>query len=257
MKTLIINIISLVILIFLLCSCVVPSEVEKGASTKPEITLQFASLNLGNLKIRIEKKHLSNLARTLKNERVEVLTVQELSRYPGVSTRVDFIDELSGQTEWRNAFGEMANISGKQMGNAVFSSYPIVSYYNQTFDNFQSTQFEAALEVMIDAGVRTIKVVSAQLPSKSTTDEQIQCIKSITKSASNKTDQLFVIAGNLPSSNIVRKENSLNEVMLSKPTNRITPRIWYSTNTSIRVLNSRVVETELGNLIIAEIGLFQ
>lgn len=257
MKTFIINNISFIAIIILVYSCVPTSGLEKSTSTKPEIIIQVASLNLGNLNRRIENKNINDLVKTLKSEKVELLAVQELTRYPGVLTRIDFVNELSKQTEWQNAFGEMANLSGRQTGNVIFSSYPIISYHNQTFDNVQSADFEAALEATVDAGVRTITVVSTQLPNNSTTDEQSQCIKIIINSVSGKTDPLMIITGNLPSSDMIRNTNSLNEAKLSNSVKGTTPKIWYSTDASIRLLNSRAVETELGKLIIAELGLFK
>jgi hypothetical protein len=255
MKKIITNKISLLIVAVLLCSCVPASDFEKGI--KPEATLQFASLNLGNLSRRIEKKNIDDLVKTLKNEKVEVLAVQELTRYPGVSTRVDFVNEFSKQSEWGSAFGEMANLSGKQTGNVVFSFYPIVSYHNQTFDKIQSAHFEAALEAMVDAGVHTITVVSAQLPNGSSADEHAECIKLINTSASGKSNPLIIIAGNLPSSDRIRKANSLNEVKSTISGKGTVPKIWYSADASLQLLNSRIVETELGRLIIAELGIFK
>jgi len=158
------------VLVFWDCPLIQPKS-EKAFARKPEIILQIASLNLGNFNKRIEKKYIVELAKVLKREQVDVLTVQGITRYPGVPTRVDFINELSVQTDWRNAFGEMMNISGRQTGNAVFSSYPILSQHNQTFDHLKTASFEAALHASIDAGVHSLTVVSVQMPPKATAEE--------------------------------------------------------------------------------------
>jgi hypothetical protein len=238
-------------------SCAPSSEAEKDIKGKPEITFQFASLSLGNLNRRIEKKNINELVRLLKNEKVEILAVQELSRYPGVSTRVDFVDEFGKQTEWASAFGEMANLAGKQTGNVVFSFYPIISQNNRKFDNIHSANFEAALEATVDAGVRTITVVSAQIPAKASTEEQSVCIRSMNDQAAGKSPSLILISGNLPSSDKIRKANSLSEIEPPNSARGSIPKVWYTKDPSIRLMNSRIIETDLGKILIAEIGLFK
>ena len=230
---------------------------EKEVAQKPEITLHIASLNLGTFKKRIMHKNIVNLANVLKREQVEVLAVQEISRYPGVATRVDFVDELSARTDWRNAFGEMMNISGRQTGNAVFSSYPILSHHNQSFEHLKSASFEAALRATIDAGVRTLDVICIQMPPKVSVEDEVQCIRLITASNHGGSNQTTVITGNLPTSEAIRNSNSFSKVPQSESAMGSTPSVWYSANASFQLLSSHTVETELGKLIITQLGLFR
>ncbi len=244
------------VLVFWGCPSI-PLKGEKEITQKPEIILHIASLNLGNFNKRIEQKYIVELAKVLKREQVEVLAVQGISRYLGVASRVDFVDELSAKTDWRNAFGEMMNISGRQTGNAVFSSYPILSQHNQTFDHLKTASFEAALQATIDAGVHSLVVVSVQMPPKATAEEEAQCIRLIAASNSDGSSQTTVITGNLPSSEAVHTLNSFNEVLQFESARGTTPSVWYSANASSQLLASRIVETELGRLIIAQLGLFR
>jgi endonuclease/exonuclease/phosphatase family metal-dependent hydrolase len=239
---------------FLLYGCPVPPGAEK--ESKPEITLKIASINLGNFKKRMEKKYITGLVKRLKNEKIEVLAVQEVTRYPGVATRTDFIDELKNQTEWRSVFGEMANLSGRQTGNAVLSAYPIISNYNRSFDEIKSAQFQAALLAIVDAGVGTITVVSATLPDRSSEDETMQCIRMINGSLSDR-ERGAIISGNLPSSESIRRANSFLDVSPSKHRNKSEPIVWYSAGGRIKLIGSKSVETEFGRLIIVEIGLLR
>jgi hypothetical protein len=235
----------------------VPPKGEKEFARKPEIILYIASLNLSNFNKRIEQKYIVDLAKILKREQVEVLAVQGISRYPGIATRIDFVDELSAQTDWRNAFGEMMNISGRQTGNAVFSSYPILSQHNQTFDHLKTASFEAALQTTIDAGVRSLVVVSVQMPPKATAEEEAQCMRLITASNLNGSNQTTVITGNLLSSKAVRTSNSFTEIPHSEFAVGTIPNVWYSANASFQLLASHTVETGFGMLIIVQMGLFR
>jgi hypothetical protein len=244
------------VLVFWGCPSV-PRKGEKEIVRKPEIIFYIASLNLGNFNKRIEQKNIIELAKVLKREQVEVLAVQGISRYLGVVSRVDFVNELSVQTDWRNAFGEMMNISGRQTGNAVFSSYPILSQHNQTLDHLKTASFEAALQATIDVGIRSLVVVSVQIPPKATEEEEAQCIGIITASNPDGNNQTTVITGNLSSSEAVRTSNSFTEVLQSEFDRGTTPSVWYSANASFQLLASRTVRTELGSLIIAQLGLFR
>jgi hypothetical protein len=230
---------------------------KKEIARKPEIILRIASLNLGFFNKRIEQKYIVELAKVLNREQVEVLAVQGISRYPGVATRIDFVDELSAKTDWQNAFGEMMNVSGCQTGNAVFSSYPILSQHNQTFDHLKTASFEAGLQATIDAGIRSLVVVSVQLPAKATMEEKAQCMQLVAASNSDESNLTTVITGNLSSLEAVHTINSFTEVPQSESAIRTTPSIWYSANVSFHLLASHIVETELGKLIIAQLGLFR
>jgi endonuclease/exonuclease/phosphatase family metal-dependent hydrolase len=242
--------------IFYGCPSMSP-KTEKETARKMDMTVFVASLNLNNFSKRIEKKHILELVKILKRDQIEILAVQGISRYPGVATRIDFVDEVSAKTEWRSAFGEMMNISGRQTGNGVFSSYPILSQYNQSFDQIRSAQYEAALEATIDAGVCPLKVTSVHMPLKISTEEQLQCVKLIAPMIPEENIQARIITGNLPPWDTFRSVHSYAEVSQSESAKSAVPRVWYSTNTSIQFLASYVVEAELGKLIIVKIGLFR
>jgi hypothetical protein len=256
MKTISVRASILAWVILYLCSCTTPPKAEKEAVPKqPEITIQVASINLANLKKRIDRNNIIELAKILKSEQVEVLAVQGISRYPGISARVDFVNELSVKTDWYNVFGEMLNISGKQTGNAIFSVYPILSHQNISWERIITTSFDAALQATIDAGARSLTFVSTQLPPKATAKEQAQCSKLIAAMNSDTNDQLAIVAGNMPTDEIICTANSFAAVPSLESAKSTISRIWYSANTSIQLLASRSVATELGTLVIAQFGL--
>jgi len=258
LKTISLQAFILTLAILFLCSCTTPPKAEKEAiRNKPEITIQIASINLANLKKRIERKNIIELVKILQNEQVDILAVQGISRYPGIASRVDFVNELSAKTEWRNVFGEMLNISGRQTGNAIFSVYPILSHQNFSWDRVKPRSIETALQATVDAGVRSLIVVSTQLPPKATANEQAQCAKLIAAMNPDTANQLTIVTGNMPTEEIIRTTNSFAEVPPPKFAKGTISRIWYSANTSIQLLASRSMETELGTLVIAQFGLLR
>ena len=246
----------LLVALVYLQGCTTPPKTEtESIPSKPEITIQIASINLALFNKRLEQKYITELSKILKNEQIEVLAVQGISRYPGIAARVDFVNELSAKTEWRNVFGEMTNISGKQTGNAVFTVYPILSHENLSWEKVITTSFDAAVQATIDAGARSLTVVSTQLPAKATANEQAQCSTLIASMNADTINQPTIVTGNLPMEKKVRAAHSFAEVPLPQSSKGSTSRIWYSENTTIQLLGSRSVETELGTLVIAQFGL--
>jgi hypothetical protein len=237
----------------LLWGCPEPTKIERGRNSKPEMVLQIAALDMSGLNKRIEKKNIEDLAKILRREKVDILAVQGVSRYPGVSTRIDFIEAISERMEWRNSFGEISDISGKQTGNSVLSFYPIISRYNRTFDDIKSAQFEGALETVVDAGVLPILVVSARLPQEAGNEE---CVKRIIASAEDRKGALVLITGNLKLDGIGQYRDSYSEIKITSA-GEVVPKIWHSIGGQADFIRSRIVKTDLGVVVIAELALFK
>jgi endonuclease/exonuclease/phosphatase family metal-dependent hydrolase len=221
---------------------------------KPEITIRVASIDLARVRKRIDKKDILSLAQIVKNEGIEVLAVQNISRYPGMTSRVDFVDELSARSDMRNVFGEMINNSGRQTGNAIFSLYPILTNRNQSFEKIKSASFEAALEAVVDAGVQSLSVVSTQFPDKASKDDQERCLKLILDMNPNPEKHPMIIAGNLPPA---MKATSSFEEVEAPEMKSMAGSLWFCSRRTLRILNSNTVETDLGRIAVARFGLYR
>ncbi len=232
----------------------------KTASKEPDLTLQVASLNLSGFNKRFEKNEISKFSRLLKKEQVDVLSVQNITRYPGVESRVDFVNELVARSEMRYSFGEMVNSSGRQSGNGIFSLFPMRNTHNDAFDGVRSATFEAALQASVDGGVKDVIVVSTTLPPKAPESDQSECLHAITSKSVALPGQPMIVTGNLPSSVDIKEKSSYVEVAESaKKENEKDPhtRIWFSKEGSLKLLGTRTVETEFGPMVIAQFGLFR
>ncbi|HVN47656.1 MAG TPA: hypothetical protein VMU30_02425 [Bacteroidota bacterium] len=238
------------LLLFYGCSSTTPPKAEiqsPSAPSKPEMSLQVATLNLASLNKRIEHKDIVRLAKILKKEHIEVLAVQNITRYPGLTTRTDFVTELSKQTDWSNVFGEMANANGKQTGNAVFSFYPILSHHTQSFDGVASALFESAVWAMIDAGARSVMMISAALPMKASFEDQKKCIAMLSALNGDDKKQLMILCGNLPQEESVCTSAGFEEEALADRPAKV--RLWHSQHPQVKMFNTRCLETDLGTII--------
>ena len=237
------------------------SSVEKRTEAAPSTiasTLQVATLNLSSLNRRLERKDVTQLAKILRREQVDIVAVHGITRYPNVSTRIDFVKELSAQTDMRNVFGEMVNNSGRQTGNAVFSTYPILSNHNQPFDGVKSASFEAALQTTIDGGASSVTVVSALLPSKVTAEDEAKCLRMIAALNPDENPMPMVVAGNLPASESARVQYGFSDaatLLAGRKPDGVS--VWYSGNGLFRPMSTRAIQTDLGPLLVAQFGLYR
>jgi endonuclease/exonuclease/phosphatase family metal-dependent hydrolase len=244
------------LVLFYGCPSITPPKVEipQAVPSKPEMTLQVATLNLAPNNKRIERKDIIRLAKLLKKEQVEILVVQNITRYPDLTTRTDFVTELSKQTDWRNVFGEMSNANGRQTGNAVFSFYPILSHRMQQFDGVKSALFESAVWATVDAGTRSVMMVSAVLPQKAQLEDQKKCVAILSSLNNGDPKQFMILGGNLPQEEAVCRAAGFQEETLSnQPT---ATRLWYSDHPQLKMLNTHIVETEFGTIIVAQAAIY-
>lgn len=218
------------------------------APPKPEIQLTVASLNLTNLNKRIERPDVQRLWQILKAEKVEVLAIQNLSRYPGVATRVDLLQELSKLADWRQAFGETVDFSGRQVGNAVLSAYPIRSNANEPFKGIRSAVNEGSLHAVIDGGVRDLLVVSVHIPPKASAADQAACVKSLRASLGDAR-MPTIVGGNLPA-----KADGFTPV---EGASSSTTRVMFDGNGVLQPSATRTVDTPLGPVVVVIFDLYR
>jgi len=249
-----------VLLLIAGCSAPTTQKNATNAPREPDLTLQVASLNLSGFGKRFEKNEINKFSRSLKKEQIDILSVQGITRYPGVESRVDFVNELVAKSDMRYTFGEMFNNSGRQSGNAIFSSYPMRNTHNDAFDGVRSATFEAALQASVDGGVKDVIVVSTTLPPKAPEADESACIGLIEKKSVALPNQPMIVTGNLPLSTSVRDKGSYEDV--AEPSKKgkepdAHTRIWFTNDGSLKLLGTRTVETEFGPMLVAQFGLFR
>lgn len=249
------------ILFFSACSA--PSKVSKTepeAPPQPTLTtsIKMACIDLSKFGKRIEKKDIERFAGILKREQIEILAVQGITRYPNVKTRIDFVGELASQADMRHAFGESTDIMGRQLGNAVFSVYPIRSNQKKEFD-VPSAFSEYALHVAIDAGARDVTVVSSGLPANAPVEDLSQCVRTIA-GLRNTAEMPFIVSGNLPGLQQVRNAEAFTDIQAALPEGtgkQLTSRLWYVHRDLFRLMQARIVKTDFGVMTVADFGLYQ
>lgn len=234
-----------------------PQEVVPAKPTISGLALKIGSLNLSNLSKKIEFKDVEYLKNVIEQDSIDILAIQGITRYPELNTRTDLIDELQKLTNFRKAFGENINLSGRQTGNVIFSEYPILFYDNTYYEGIKSTKFEAVLHAQIDCGVETVVIFNTLLPEKASIEEQTFCIKTISILRKMYQNYPVIVLGNLPSSNILRELGNFEGATVTKGKNGSDNiyRVWFNGKGLLNQQNGKIVDTRLGQLMVIEFQL--
>jgi len=217
----------------------------------PDIVIKFATIDISKHVKKIEMNDIQIFARQLKNDSIDILTMQGITRYPELKNRVDIVDELSKETEMRKSFGETINLGGRQNGNGVFTIYPIRSSDNLQFDKIKSTGFEAAMQTIVDCGTQNIVVVSTQITEKATMADQISIIKSLEQLPQQFQSYPIIISGNIDSDKLLDK---FNAIKIRK--NSDSPGIWFAANGTLKILDEQISPSVFGKMSIVIFGIF-
>ena len=251
-----------VILAIIISGCPPAHEVKKEEPPplpvvkKPPVAgfdITIGSLNISRLSKRIEQTDVRDLADLLSKEKIDILTIEGLSRYPDIASRVDIVDELAREAEMHHAFGETINISGRQGGNAILSLYPIRSNENTHYEGIRSNGFEAALLATIDCGVADVVVVVTLLPEKTSPEDLTVYTSKLNVIPESFPGHPIIISGNLPNSGTSHSVTKFETVPVAS---NDTPTWWYSSDSSLKFLGQDVRPSSLGTVVMARFSIF-
>jgi len=253
---------TLIVLTLVFVSCSSTKEIKKEEAPPPapvkkplvpEIIIQVASLDLSKHSGRIGKDDVQKLSDIIRKFKIDILALQGITRYPELKTRIDAVDELANQTGMRHAFGENITVNGRQVGNAIFSNYPMKSDTSTQFTGLLSANFESELQAIIDCGVRDVIVVSANLPENTGMTDQVACVNQLSALNEFYIDTPIIVTGNLPRTDEVKQFARYSEARI----NGKALYLWYSRGGLLKSLNVQVENSDLGTLIITEFGIFR
>ncbi len=238
--------------VFIVISCTpqLPT-IQQTPEITPQLqvyTVRVATFNYASLSKKLEQRDIQLLVKIFKDEQVDIISVQNISRYPQIPSRIDFVTEVSKQLDVRSIFSEMVTSGGKQLGNAIFTTYPIISQHTITFETIEPTSFDAALKVLIDIGYTTIGIVSIQLPNNITRTKSERCLAKVL--SDDIHSQPIIATGNLPQNSITIEQFKFMNAWEEKNSN--TLRIWYNSLPNYTVKNTKTFQTQFGKVVVCE-----
>jgi hypothetical protein len=221
----------------------------------PEVFVRVASIDLSSVPRKIEKKDIESIAGLMKKENIDILSVQGITRYPELKNRIDVFEEIAAATDMRKVWGENITFSGRQIGNAVFSTYPIRSHVTTGYKGIASANYESALQAVVDCGLREVIVVSSRLPADATAADITTCLSAIETINREYAGMPIILSGNLPSGK--PPEGNAGYQAVPGPASSVAPKIWYSSDGSLLLKLHHVSETSLRPVTVTEFGIFR
>ncbi len=247
------------ILLIILAGCTASRETapppketrpQPAVRRSPEIVIKIASLDVSSRPVEPDK--IARLASILRADTVDIVSLQGVTRYPDLVTRTDIVEELSSRAGMRAVFGETINLSGRQGGNAILSVFPIMSNENTHYSGMGGSDFEAALQAVIDCGIETLVMVSTRLPDRPTLADQSVAVNALSAFNNLYINHPIILSGNLPRSDALRAIASYNDARPVLP--EYAPRIWYSKN-GLKLLGVKSQNSDFGPLVEARFGI--
>jgi hypothetical protein len=218
------------------------------------ITVQLAALDLAHHSGRIERADIEKFAAVIRREKIDILAIQGITRYPGVATRVDFVETFGAVAEMRQAFGETANMNGRVGGNAVFSIFPINANTTTHYAEAQGLGFESALQAIVDCGVRDLVIVSTRLPDKTDPAIETDAMTTYTTFWTTYLNRPIILCGNLPHGEVIQPPAAYADGSLRQGD---APRLWYTNDGVLTLHGTRAERTNLGALLITQVAIQQ
>ncbi|HUN66504.1 MAG TPA: hypothetical protein VMW43_10415 [Bacteroidota bacterium] len=251
----------LAVLLLLVSGCPAPEAVRKEAPppspagktpSAPEMSFILGTLDLSGYHGRIEDSSIAAFAKTVQGEKIDILAVEGITRYPGVATRTDFVDRFAAAAGMRTAFGETITLNNRQGGNAVFSLFPIDSLVNTHYTEMDGIGFEAVLQAVIDCGLRDVVVASTHLPEKPGVAEETSALGTISVFATIYPRTPVIVSGNLPHTAVMNPPAAFVPLPVRHPD---APSLWYTRDSSLTVRDARSEKTVFGRLLIVDFDL--
>ncbi len=126
-------------------------------------TLRVMSYNI-HVGVGMDKKlDLQRIADVIKNEKPDLVGLQEVDRGVKRTEGKDEIAELAKMTEMHSAFAHNLDYQGGQYGVAILSRYPITKIDHRKYENKRVAERRGMLRVELDVAGRTLNFVTTHL----------------------------------------------------------------------------------------------
>ncbi len=150
-------------LLFILALLFVVSPAPRAGTATGRVRLRVMSYNI-HVGIGMDKKlDLARIAEVIKQQRADIVGLQEVDRGVERTGRVDEIRELARLTGMDYAFAHNLDYQGGQYGVAVLSRFPILAIDHQRFANRRERERRGFIRVEVEVAGRRLNFVTTHL----------------------------------------------------------------------------------------------
>jgi endonuclease/exonuclease/phosphatase family metal-dependent hydrolase len=154
---------SLILALLFAAPTVPPHCAVRAEPLRGRVRLNVMSYNI-HVGIGMDKKlDLARIAEVIKQQRVDVVGLQEVDRGVERTGRVDEIKELARLTGMDYAFAHNLDYQGGQYGVAVLSRFPILAIDHRRYANRRERERRGFIRVEVEVGGRRLNFVTTHL----------------------------------------------------------------------------------------------
>ncbi len=179
---------------FFLLSCSTTKEAATKAAAPPKPLTTFKVMSLNTVHALKSKSDVRRFVQWIKTIAPDVLALQEIDVPLEDKPGFDAPAEVAKQAEMYRFFGMARYWSGKNSGNALFSTYPILSSRVEQLPVSKGKVRRSLAYGVVDLGVRSVAFASTELDDQSAAEREWQA-KAIVNLAQRDSEFPLVVCG--------------------------------------------------------------
>jgi endonuclease/exonuclease/phosphatase family metal-dependent hydrolase len=165
-----------------------------STTTRSPATLRVMTYNIHHGEGTDGKVDLARIAQLIKDNKIDLVALQEVDRRAARTGKRDFVAELSALTGMTNAFGKNIDLEGGEYGNAILSRYPIEKTTNYHLPKIVPGEQRGLLTAMIPTPAGKVLFCSVHLDHRRPEQDRLASIDAI-RSTLKSRNNLIIVAG--------------------------------------------------------------
>ncbi|MBA4148220.1 MAG: endonuclease/exonuclease/phosphatase family protein [Verrucomicrobia bacterium] len=159
-------------------------------------TIRVMTYNLHHGRGLDGKVDIARQAEVIKQERADIVALQEMDRVVERSGRVDQIGELARLTGMNFFWDKNINFQGGEYGNGLLSRFPILQQTNTHYKMIHPNEQRGLMQVVLDVNGRKLLVMNTHIDYRGDIDEErLMNVKEIKEAADRARDIPLIIMG--------------------------------------------------------------
>ena len=155
----------------------------------------------------VDKKiDVDRIAQLIKEEKADIVAIQEVDRGVERSKKIDIITKLADLTGMTYAFGKTIDYQGGEYGNALLTRFPIFEERNVLFKKISEAEQRGVLLLVLGIAGEEIIVANTHFDSQGNDSLRVASVselKNILKAYSSRPTILCGDFNDIPSSRVV------------------------------------------------------
>ena len=234
-----------------------------GCALRPKapapVTLRVMTYNIHHGEGLDGKVDLARIAELIKQERADIVALQEVDKGVVRTARRDLPAELAALTGMTCVFNNNFHYQGGEYGNAVLTRFPVKQWSNHHYQMIRPNEQRGILQVVLDVRGRELVFMNTHIDSRPDDAERWLNVGEIEELTKNHGDTPVILCGdfnNLPSGRVYeRLSASFQDAWVlvgqgdgfsfpaSKPNKRID-YLWISKDTALLPLKAWMPQSE-------------